>query len=190
MDTKTASRCAVALIVSAAFFGGDQRAAAQLHVDVEAAVRTQFAAQIARYSMLRARLEEPLPSFDVPRDSWADFLTRRYLASAIRTARAQARTGDIFTPEVAALFRSTVDRAVYELDLEGLVDEELEDADFLVDLVANEPVPKWALQPLPAALVARLPVLPEAIYYARVGTSLILWDAHADILIDGLRDTF
>lgn len=190
MQIKTASYCAVVLFACFAPLEGDQRAAAQEPAEVDAAARTQFAERIDRYSTLRARLEEPLPAFDAPRESWSVFLARRYLASAIRAARPRARIGDIFTPEAAALFRSTVDRAVYELDLEGLVDEELDDADFLVDLIVNEPVPKWALQPLPAALVERLPVLPEAIHYARVGTSLIVWDAHAQILIDALPDAF
>ena len=65
MQTKTASRCAVVLLACAASFGGDQRAAAQSPPDVYAAAQQEFAARIARYSTLRARLEDPLPSFDI-----------------------------------------------------------------------------------------------------------------------------
>lgn len=190
MQTKTASYCAVVLLACVAFLGTDERVAAQQQADADAAARQEFAGRIGRYSTLRARLEERLPAFEPRRDSWSLFLTRRYLASAVRTARARAVMGDIFTPGVTALFRSTIDRAVYESDIEGLVEEDLEEGEFLVDLIVNEPVPKWALQPLPEALVERLPALPDAIYYARVGTSLILWDDHAEILIDALPDAF
>ena len=190
MQIKTASYCAVVLLACLAPLEADQRAAAQPQADADAVARQEFAEGIERYATLRARLEEPLPAFESRRDSWSLFVTRRYLASSVRTARARAVIGDVFTPDVAALFRTVIERAVYEIDIEGLVDEELDDDAFLVDLIVNEPVPTWALQRLPATLVDRLPALPDAIYYARVGTSLILWDDHAEILIDALPEAF
>ena len=189
MQTKTSSYQAVVLL-ACALLSMDQRIAAQPQADAGAAAQLEFAEGIRRYATLRARLEEPLPAFEPRRDSWSLFLTRRYLASAVRTARARAVIGDVFTPGVAALFRATIEREVYAIGIEGLVDEELDDDAFLVDLIVNEPVPQWALQPLPAALVERLPALPDAIHYARVGTSLILWDGHAEILIDALPEAF
>lgn len=189
MQTKTASYCAVVLL-TCWFLAGDRRAAAQPQADVHAGAKQAFAERIARYTTLRARFEEPLPAFVTRRDSWSLFLMRRYLASAIRTARARAGIGDVFTAEVSDLFRSIIARAVYEIDVEGLVDEDLEADDFLVDLIVNEPVPEWALHPLPAPLVERLPALSEAIEYVRVGTSLVLWDSHAEIVIDALPNAF
>jgi hypothetical protein len=56
----------------------------------------------------------------------------------------------------------------------------------LVDLIVNEPVPDWAQRMLPPQLLKRLPALPDAIEYRLVGGALILWDTHAEILIDGL----
>lgn len=189
MQTKAASYCAV-VFLACAFLAADRRAAAQPQADVDAAARQVFAERTARYATLRARLEEPLPSFDTRRDSWSLLLMRRYLASAIRTARVRAGIGDVFTAEVSDLFRRTIGRAVYEIDAEGLVDDDLEEDDFLVDLMVNEPVPTQALRPLPASLAERLPALPEAIEYGRVGTSLVLWDSHAEILIDALPNVF
>src|SRR5215204_235472 len=58
-----------------------------------------FDAAVARYAALRARIQEPLPDFDDPRrDDWTRLLMRRYLASAIRTARREAEPGAIFAP--------------------------------------------------------------------------------------------
>lgn len=166
-------------------------AAAQGPGDLEraAAIRT-FNDGIAHYARLRGRLEEPLPSFDARRDSWSQMLTRRYLASAIRTARSHARQGEIFSPPVADMFRALVAQAIYDVDIEGLVNGDLKAADFLVDLVVNEPVPTWAMNEVPDALLERLPALPDAIEY-RIGSgSLILWDVHAEILIDALPGAF
>jgi hypothetical protein len=153
-----------------------------------AAVRT-FTERVDRYVWMRARFEEPLPSFDARRDPWSLMLTRRYLAAAIRTARARARLGDIFAPPVAQLFRGIIADAIYDVEIEGLVDEGLETAD-LVDVVINEPVPDWALREVPEAVLARLPAVPDAIGYRIVGGNLILWDTHAEIVVDALSNAF
>jgi hypothetical protein len=60
----------------------------------------------------------------------------------------------------------------------------------VVDIVVNEPVPTWALQDLPDALRGSLPGLPDAIEYRVVDGRLILWDTHAEIVIDALPGAF
>lgn len=154
-----------------------------------AAVHT-FSDAIGRYARLRARLEEPLPSFDARRDPWSVMLTRRYLASEIRAARPHARQGDIFAPPVAQVFRRVIGQAIRNAGSGGLVDKDLDVSDFLVDLAVNEPVPAWAILLLPEALLDRLPPLPAAIEYRIVNGNLILWDLHAEIVIDALSDAF
>ena len=152
-------------------------ALSQAPADVERAeAHRVFNQRLGLYVAMRARLEEPLPAFDERRDPRSLMLTRRYLAAAIRTARAKAGQGDIFTPRVAAIFRVTV------------LENPIGGRGVLVDLVVNEPVPGWAMTKAPAALVAVLPVLPDAIEYCLVNGALILWDVHAEILIDWLED--
>ncbi|MBI4888091.1 MAG: hypothetical protein HY824_13430 [Acidobacteria bacterium] len=154
---------------------GDQSAAARV-----------FAERIERYETLRARLEEPLPPFVEPRRTpWSVMLTRRYLASAIRTARSRAQVGDFFAPPVADLFRQALAAAIHERLLEGLAGDE---PGLSVDLAVNEPVPAWALNDLPGSLLARLPALPPGLDYRTVNGALILWDLHAEILVDALPD--
>ena len=150
-----------------------------------AAVLQTFNGAVQRYATLRARLEEPLPPFDPRRGEWSLRVQRYYLASAIRNARRGAVQGDIFSPAVATMLRHDIANAVSTNDIEGLVDENM-DA-HLVDLAMNEPVPVWAMQPVPNELIRFLPLLvPEGIEYRLVGGSLILWDTHAEILIDAL----
>ena len=167
-------------------------AAAQQAPDAigQADAMRMFNTHVERYARLRARLEDPLPAFDARRDPWSLMLTRRYLASAIRTARSSAHQADIFTPPVAQLFRGLIADAIYDVDIEGLVDEDLAVPDRVVDVVINEPVPAWARQDLPDALRGSLPALPDAIEYRVVDGTLILWDTHAEIVIDAPPGAF
>ena len=149
-----------------------------------------FESELARYVSLRARFEERLPAFDDPsRDRWTLLLMRRYLGSAIRAARRDAQPGCIFGP-AALLVRKTIAEGLYEVDIEGLVEGLLGEDEFALDLVLNEPVPSWAMAPVPAALLERLPPLPPAIEYRIAGGALILWDTDAEILVDALPDAF
>jgi hypothetical protein len=155
----------------------------------DAALRA-FDAGVARYAALRTKFEEPLPAFDDPRrDEWTLLLMRRYLVSAIRAARREAPQGCIFGP-AAAVFRDTIARAIYDVEIEGLVDVAPGEDGFVLDLALNEPIPAWALSPVPEPLLERLPLLPAAIEYRIVAGALILWDTHAEILIDALPDAF
>ena len=82
-----------------------------------------------------------------------------------------------------------LDPSPFDIEIEGLVDEDLETAN-IVDVVINEPVPDWALLEVPEGVLGRLPTLPDAIGYRIVGGNLILWDTHAEIVIDALSNAF
>jgi hypothetical protein len=156
-----------------AFIGAAAGAAApQTASDHGAAVQI-FATRVEQYAWLRARLEQPLPSFDADRRPWSLLLMRRYLASAIRTARARETQVSIFAPPVEGFFRD--------------VDDGTEDP---LDVMVNEPLPEWALHPVPPALLERLPPVPSAISYKMAAGALVLWDDHAEIVIDALPDAF
>jgi hypothetical protein len=145
-----------------------------------------FRDNVERYARLRARFEEPLPAFDQRRDPWSLILTRSYLASAIRTARPGAGLGNVFTPPVAPMFRYMVREAIYGTDIEGLVDESLDIDDFVIDVRVNETLPRWSFRTLPGMLQEQLPELPSGIEFRLVGDALVLWDSHAEIVIDAL----
>ena len=174
--------CLVMAAPGLANAGQDHNAAADVALPA-------FDARIARSAALRTKFEAALPAFDDPRrDSWTLLLARRYLASAMRTARRPAEQGCIFGP-AAEVFRDTITGALDEIDMEGLVDEGGASA-LALDLTLNEPIPAWALSPLPGPLLEGLPPLPAAIEYRIAGGALILWDTHAEILIDALPDAF
>jgi len=159
---------------------------AQAGDDHGAAARI-FTERVERYERLRARLEEPLPPFDARRDPWSLLLTRRYLTSAIRSTRAHAQPGNVFGPPVDGFFREIIAHAVYETDIGGLVDLEEEE---LAEVVVNESVPDWALRDAPQPLVERLPAVPAGMSYRMAFGAFVLWDEHAEIVIDVLPDAF
>jgi hypothetical protein len=148
-----------------------------------------FNARVNHYVRLRERLEEPLPSFDIRRDPWSLMLTRRFLASAIRSARSDARIGDVFTPAVGHMFRGLIRNGARSVGEGGPAYKEPLD-DLLVDVAINEPIPRWAMKSIPAALLQRLPPLPAEVEYRVVGDALVLWDLDAEIVIDALPGAF
>lgn len=169
--------------------GGPGMAAAQAAgaVDHQAAA-AMFTARLAEYETTRARLEEPMPAFDERREPWSLMLSRRYLASAIRAARPWARQGTVFSPLVAHSFRVLIEQHVPVEQRQQMAADAVDES--YVTLTVQEPVPAWAMQPVPEALRQALPPLPNGIEYRVVAPSLILWDAHAEILIDVLPGAF
>ena len=169
-------------ILLAGMIGG---AAAQVADSAGDPTVAAFSASVERYSDLRARFAEPLPPLRPSRSEWSTLVARRFLASAIRSARHAVRPGSIFTPAVAALFEQRIDAALTpaeRLVLAGPADEE---SAAPIPLL-NEPLAADWLTPLPPALAMQLPPLPAAIEYRLVGASLVLWDVDAEIVIDVL----
>jgi hypothetical protein len=145
-----------------------------------------FEQQLAAYIELRSRLEEPLPSFTPSRGLWSTLLAKQYLASAIRAARRGGR-GAIFPPDVALAFRQRIVAALSPAERLLLAGGE-DGFDAAPSAVVNEPLaPEW-MATAPPVVVHGLPELPAAIEYRFVGYDLVLWDAHADIVIDVLPD--
>ncbi len=174
-------------LVSAAWLVSLTPAGALAQTTSDAAALTVFADRIDHYARLRGRLEEPLPPFDDRRGAWPVMLTRRYLASTLRAARPQAGSGAIFTPPVADLFRRLIAQRLPEVDPEGLSGW---DADLGVEIVVHEPVPAWSRLAIPHEFLELFPPLPDGIEYRMVNDALVLWDAHAEIVVDVLPAVF
>ena len=159
-------------------------------VDADAHLLADFHARVQRYVALHRQLEGPTPTIASSED-WAEIKAEiEALATRIRAARRDARQGDIFTPDIERWFR----RKVAEC-LEGCNTEEL-----LATL--NEENPKhlvlkpringrWpedaSLGPMPPKLLAGLPQLPEELQYRFMNRDLILWDVHANIVVDFIK---
>ena len=112
------------------------------------------------------------------------------LAEKIGTERANARRGDVFTPEVDRWFRQTLADCLEVNDvgqfLADMNDEDWDEFVFLPEV--NQRWPEGA--PLPTMsphLLAVLPPLPGELEYLFVNRDLILWDVRANLIVDYIK---
>jgi hypothetical protein len=146
----------------------------------------QFHELVGRYMALHQRLEGPLPPLTPTVDSWSTFLAREYLASGICRARLNARQGDVFTPPIAALFRRVIADAFAGRDVEAILTELNEEHPWEhgTHAVVNDRYPAGATHEVPVVVLQRLPQLPDDLEYRILDHDLVLWDVHADLVVD------
>jgi hypothetical protein len=149
-------------------------------------VIAEFARKVSDYAEIHRRLEGPVPTIQVSADPEEVRQAMASLARKIRAERVGARQGDVFTPAAGPVFRSLI-AAGCGGDIEGL------------HAVANEENPyvtKWhprvnASYPdhlpfsiIPPSVLCSLPALPEELQFRFWDRSLLLWDYHANLIVD------
>jgi hypothetical protein len=183
--------CVIVTFAIAVLLGaGEASAAAQNQPGRSSGPLEAFVARVEAYARLHQRLEAPLPAFESTTDPLSRLVNRRYLASAIRAARRHARQGDIFTPDVVDMFRAQLAEVMRGRDVAKIIGP-LDDESWTVDTpVVNEPFRAELSRAVPSLVLQALPPLPGGIEYRITGTNLVLWDVHADIVIDILPCAF
>ena len=149
-----------------------------------------FEGRLAQYAALHRKLEAPLP-LKPSVSAYALSVRREYLANAIKNARPTTWPGEFFTPDVAPLFRDLIDKALTGRDAEAMLNDLYDDhvtpPGFYVRVY--DPYPEWATHEMPIVLLHSLPALPEDVEYRLLDHDLVLWDIHADLILDVLPDT-
>jgi hypothetical protein len=176
-------------IIAVAALAAAPRARAQYAVfDADAALRV-FHERVESYAALHRRLTPPSSAM-TSTDPLSKLLTRQYLASAVRSSRRYAQQGEIFSPEIATLFRWMLADSIGELDGES----------FLTTLNGSVPVPRglhptvnetYTMAPLyrlPTDVQLGLPKLPAELDYRIAAHDLVLWDIYAGIVVDFVPD--
>jgi hypothetical protein len=115
--------------------------------------------------------------------------TQRALAARIQTARAGAKRGDIFTPEMTVFIKRVLNRVFSGRDgtqlRSSIMDENVE----YLALKTNQRYPDaYPRTTMPPDVLKALPELPEEMEYRFVGSQLILLDQHAHIIPDFIPD--
>jgi len=157
-------------------------------VNADALVLQDFKQRIDKYMELHKRLEKGVPRLERVDDPAKIQASQEALAAAIRSARAGAKEGDIFTPEIADRLRRLIYPEV--AGAKGVETKETikEDAPAPIVLKVNARYPAGAPLPtVPPNLLANLPQLPEDLEYRIVGRDLILRDVHANLIVDFVR---
>ena len=163
------------------------RAGTQDRVNPDAQVLADFQKRIADYMEVRATAKKGGPPLKETSDPAAIQAAQQSLAEAIRTARGDARAGDIFTPEIRRKFRQLMYPEVKGAGAAHTKAAMKEDAPppGSVRLKVNATYPETAPLPtVPPNILQNLPKLPEQLEYRVVGKHLILRDVDANVIVD------
>jgi hypothetical protein len=145
-----------------------------------------FARRIDSYMELRETVEDSVGDLD-PTKSQAEITARAAgLGKGIVAARAQAKQGDIFTPELSA-FVATLIKQEYARRPAPVIETRDDQQEELPNFEpqVNQLYPTtYPLATFPPALLPLLPPLPEQIEYRIVRDNLVLRDIEANLILD------
>jgi hypothetical protein len=117
------------------------------------------------------------------------------LANRLVVARQHARQGDVITADVARMFRRRIATCLSPEDWAAILAKLAEDEEGVpmppVTIRVNMPWPEqipYGFVPTP--LLYALPQLPPELQYRIIGRSLVLWDHHANLVVDFLPGAF
>ena len=151
----------------------------------EAQVVIEFETRLKDYLALRQKLEGTLPGVRKKATPEQINQNQQALGALIRTARAVAKQGGFFTPDMQALVRRTLAAALAGPDGEKskatIVDENTNVANLRVNDRYPDEIP---LSAMPLRVLKTLPKLDEGLEYRFIGKRLVLMDTHADIIVD------
>jgi hypothetical protein len=152
-----------------------------------------FEEAVKQYLELRHDLQKKVPKLHDKATPEQIAAHKRSIAQAIRSARADARPGDIFVPTVREQFlhaiRSETRGAAGKPARETIKGENPKAPGVPGDvkLAVNATYPSDApATTLPPDLLGRLPTLPEGLEYRFVGRALIIRDVDAALIVDYL----
>ncbi len=155
-------------------------------VDSTAAPMADFLKRVDEYVALRNRLADAIGPIDETKSQAEITLRAATLASNVKLERAQAKQGDIFTPEVATILATLIhqeDSRRPDSVRETRGDQQEELPDFIPQV--NEIYPTtYPLATFPPKLLPLLPKLPEQVEYRIVQHYLILRDVEANLIVD------
>lgn len=155
-------------------------------VDPTTEIFADFSKRLDDYAALRNRLADSVGPLN-PTSSQAEIAARAAkLGNAIVAARATAKPGDIFTPEIASVIATMIKQEYARrpepvLEARGDAQEEL--PDFIPQVNQLYPT-TYPLATFPASLLPILPRLPKELEYRIVSKYLILRDIEGNIIID------
>jgi hypothetical protein len=148
-----------------------------------------FGSRVSQYLELRLREAGP-PSR--PSNSSEKLVEQtQQMAGKIRTARAGAKQGSIFSLEITRYFRHQI-----ALSLRGpdgkKIRATLKHSESLpgVALRVNDSYTALPLPTMPPSLLQRLPIVPKQLAYRTIGHALVLHDIEPNIIVDFIPDAF
>lgn len=154
-----------------------------------AAPAAAFEARVKDYVRMREGLEEKLPTLSKEATPEQIEAHKKVFMEQVRAARAGAKQGQLFTPDVAAHIRATIKNTYRPRERAELRKTVLEAETQGVPLRINYPYPdSKELVEMPPTLLLNLPQLPKQVKYRFVGRHLLLVDRENTLIIDYMPD--
>lgn len=160
-------------------------AAGQAPVNEDARILQDFKTRLDRYLAIHRTVAKQVPPLKETNAPEQILAAQAAFGDKLREARADAKHGDIFSPEIQQKFRHLLAPR-----LQGEAGQDAkrvlkDDAPAAVPLEVNAKYPASATLPtMPAKLLVNLPKLPEELEYRIVNKDLILRDVKGDIIVD------
>jgi hypothetical protein len=154
-------------------------------VNPDAPAVTAFMDRVNQYVALHKKLEATLPNLS--KEATPEQITKREqsLGGLIQSARANARRGDIFTPEMTAIVKRVMNLVFGGPEGQKLRSSIMDENVAELPLKVNQRFPSAIpLATMPPAVLKALPELPEEMQYRFVATQFVLLDPHANVVAD------
>lgn len=150
-----------------------------------APVVADFVTRVNAYVAIHVQAERAAPKLPQEATPLQIDQTQRAMAARILAARAGAKRGDIFTPEMTTLVKRVLVDVMSGPDgvrrRASIMDVNVK----FLELTANQRYPDDVpLTTMPPGLLKALPELPEEMEYRFIGPHLILFDQHAHLIPD------
>ena len=146
----------------------------------------RFNDRVKEYLKVRSDAKGKLPKLS--KDSTPEQIQASETAfvAELGKARASAKPGDVFTPDIAQYIRSTLKREVPPSEKKEIRKTALDnETNIPVRLKVNYPYPDpKEFVEMPATLLLKLPQLPKEIKYRYVNRNLLLVDSDNNLIID------
>lgn len=148
-----------------------------------------FEKRVKEYSKLRERIEEGMPK--LPKESTPEQIQahKTSFEEKVRAARAGAKPGEVFTPDIALHIRGLIRNEFKGTDRKQLRETVKEADNKGVPLRVNYTYPETKeLLEMPPTLLMKLPLLPKQVRYRFVGRHMLLVDRENSLIIDYMLD--
>lgn len=148
-----------------------------------------FEKRVKKYVSLREGLERKLPTLSKEAKPTEIEAHKKAFEEMVRSARAGAKPGDVFTSDIAGYMRNTIRVEFKGIDRKELRQTVLEADTKGVPLRVNYPYPETKeLAQVPPTLLLKLPQLPKQVKYRFVGPHLLLVDRENGLIIDFMKN--
>lgn len=142
-----------------------------------------FNRRVQAYYAIHQQLEGVIPTVRISDDATIVRKAIDALGDKLRAARFDAQQGDVFTADIVPLFRQSI-REHCANDYAKLFEMTNDEMGPMPRPVVNGKWPADGVGFMPPDLLRRFPQLPDGLEFRFVNRDLVLWDSHADLIVD------